>query len=172
MKTKGIILAIFVALLIACNNQQNSITIEHIIIDNGDMINSTLDIPVLNPEIPVGVNNYLKIVNYIKENGYTIDYEPFYRQYIFFDKFGNKHTARVLPVGDTINNCPPINVYVQQKYDHSFCYNITEVRALPYQIENPCLPKYMEITKSGYAVLQKIVDKEYITIGPLSVSLK
>lgn len=165
MKTKGfMLLAIFVMLLVACNNQDKT-TIESVEVNNGD-VNYIIELRVLSPEIPVGTRNYLKLVSYIQENGNTVDYTPYYRQYIFTDDYGNIHTARILPLGDTIKKFVPIDVYVDQKYGGSFSYDITEIRAFPNSVEYPTIPKYVEIVKSGYTKLLAHIEFEYLTIGP------
>ncbi len=134
---------------------------EYVTVNNGNRVSPTIEVKTPEPLIPVGEQNFKKLVFYIEKNGFVVpqrgvscDY-----QYTFFDKDGNRHA--MITIKRDKNGNPSMKgtveqisvwMYYQGKKDqeHFLGYEITKERAFPFLIEDEYVQKHIQTVKKGY----------------------
>ncbi len=173
---KGILISTvaFMALAVTgCSNQKQkddkSVT-EYITVNKGDVPSKTIEIKTSEPQIPVGEENFKKLVSYIEKNGFVVpqrgiscDY-----QYTFFDKNGNPHAMTTIKRDkdgnpSTKGTVDQISVWAYYEgikdQEHFFGYSITKDRAFPFLTQDEYVEKHIEAVKKGYNDFLEKVNK-------------
>ena len=173
MKNVLFILTAFLAFYFtSCSpSKDESSTTEYITVDDGEKVNTTIEVTTPEPLIPVGEENFQKLVSFIQTNG-RIVYErgvPCDHQYTFFDEEGNRHAMITIkrdkeghPSFNGVVNHISVWAYYKGIRDdeHFFSYEINTERAFPFITSDDYVQKHIEGVRLGYQTVLKKASGE------------
>jgi hypothetical protein len=172
MKKVIILAVLFCTIFTACSDKKsNKEIVEYITVDKGAKISETITVKDTTYPIPVGEENFAKLVTFIEKKGFSVpqagiasDY-----QYTFFDKKGTRHALITIrrdkdgnpSLQGTVDQISVWAYYGGKKdLNHYFGYSITKERAFPFIVDDSNVKKHIDAVREGYGEFLALVNKK------------